>query len=66
MVSQEPWITKVERLTTNTRTTRVMQQLTTAWAGQIAPVDIGKGTTHLDLQTEVGERQCLVYLNLNN
>ena len=60
MVSQETWITAVERVTTNTRATRVMQRLTTAWADQIAPVDTAETTAHLDPQTEAEERQCLV------
>ena len=60
MVSQQTWGTTVERLTINTRTTRVMQQLTTSWADQITPVDPAKTAADLDLQTEAEERQCLV------
>ena len=52
IVSQQIWSTTVERVTINTWTTRVRQQLTTAWANQIAPVDIGQGTADLDPQTE--------------
>ena len=60
MVSQQTWSTTVERVTINTRTTRVMQQLTTAWADQITGVDPAKTTADLDPQTEAEERQCLV------
>ena len=60
MALQETLITEVERVTTSTRATRVMQRLTTTWADQIAPVDTSETTSHLDPQTEAEERQCLV------
>ena len=60
MVSQQTWSTTVERVTINTRTTRVMQKLTTAWAYPITPVDTAKTLSDLDPQTEAEECQCLV------
>ena len=61
MVSQQTWITTVERVTIITPTTRVMQQLKTAWANQITPVDPAKTAADLGLQTEAEERQCLLF-----
>ena len=60
MVSQQTWSTTVVRVTINTRTTRVMQKLTTAWADQITGADPDKTTANLDPQTEAEEGQCLV------
>ena len=57
---QQLWSTKVERVTINTRTTRVMQKLTTTWADPITPVDTAETPADLDPQTGAEERQCLV------
>ena len=60
MVSQQIWSTTVERVTIDTRTTSMLQHLTTAWADHITPVDPSETLADLDPQTEADERQCLV------
>ena len=60
MVSQQTWNTTVARERINTRTTRMLQHSTTAWAYQITYVNLAKTLADLDPQTEAEERQCLV------
>ena len=60
MVSQQTWITEVERVTINTQTTIMLQHLTTAWADQISPVEPAETPADLDPQTEAEECQCLM------
>ena len=60
MVLPRTWNTAVIRVTINTRATRKLQPLTTAWADQNTYVDPAQTLADLDPLTEAEEPQYLV------